>query len=175
MRTPSEFLRLTVLLTGSSSVNVSVTSIATYLPSSTENDSAPFTGTTSKRTAPVILTPSEEASLRVEQAIKQKEDAETRNVVWGVEGSTDVDAEGDVDEDFVQQQDGTFHLLGSQSEARPVPIGVRNEAGDIEPLTSDMMQVDEVVFGGITQSAPTSLNEMVDYPCSCLAPPHDVA
>ncbi len=44
------------------SVNVSVTSIATYLPSSTEHDNAPFTGTTTRGLIAPSLSPTEEAN-----------------------------------------------------------------------------------------------------------------
>ncbi|KAF9032149.1 hypothetical protein BDZ89DRAFT_1158622 [Hymenopellis radicata] len=152
--------------TGHHAVNVSVTSIATYLPSSTEHDSAPFTGTTTKRMAPpAALTPAEEASLRLEQASKQKEDAGTRNVVWeaDADATCDVDADGEDESDFVRQSDGTYLLVGSHpvKEVRPIPVGVRNQGGDIEPIPADMMQVDGAVYGETTQAVPTCLDEMM--------------
>lgn len=145
------------MLTLDSSVNVSVTSIATYLPSSTEHDSAPFTGTTTKRMLPATLTPAEEAALRLEQATKQKEDAEQRNIVWAADGLGDVDADGEDAQDFVQQRDGTYVLKDTE----PCPVGIRNGEGNIDPLPADAMQVDEAVFGGKTQPVPTNLKDMV--------------
>ncbi|KAJ7161498.1 HORMA domain-containing protein [Mycena crocata] len=135
--------------TGHHSVNISIASIATYLPSSTENDHATFTGTTSRVDAAPTLTPVEEASLRAEQAAKQSKDAESRNVVWSADGTVvgdDVDAEGEDDPDYVRNPDGSF-----------VPIGVRNEAGVIEPLPVDF---EEAHFGGVSQTVPTRLYDL---------------
>ncbi|KAF8205628.1 HORMA domain-containing protein [Mycena galopus ATCC 62051] len=137
------------LETGHHSVNLSVASIATYLPSSTENENATFTGTTTRGPAAPTLTPVEEAAVRAEQAAKQSKDAETRNVVWsadvGVEGD-DLDAEGEDDEAFVQTADGTF-----------VAIGVRNEEGIIVPIPMD---AEETHFGGVSQTVPTRLHDL---------------
>ncbi|KAJ6490669.1 HORMA domain-containing protein [Mycena vitilis] len=137
------------LKTGHHSVNLSVASIATYLPSSTEHDNATFTGTTTRHVAPPPLTPIEEATVRAEQAAKQTKDAESRNVVWSadvaVEGD-DLDAEGDDDPEFTRNADGSY-----------VPIGVRNDDGVIEPIPMD---VEEAHFGGISQEVPTRLHEL---------------
>ncbi|KAK0211239.1 HORMA domain-containing protein [Desarmillaria ectypa] len=150
--------------TGHHAVNVSVTSIATYLPSSTEHDNAPFTGTTTRCVKAPSLSPAEEASLRMEQAAKQKEDAENRNIVWSAEDVTrEEDADGEDEADFVQQPDGTYVLAGvTQQEVKPVPIGLRTEGGCIEPIPAEMMPVDEEVFGGSTQIVPTRLNDMLE-------------
>ncbi|KAJ6531600.1 HORMA domain-containing protein [Mycena vulgaris] len=138
------------LNTGHHSVNLSVASIATYLPSSTENDHATFTGTTTRLAAPPTLTPVEEANIRAEQAAKQSKDADERNVVWSadmaVEGD-DLDCESEDDPEFVKRADGTF-----------VPVGVRNETGVIEPLP---MGLEEAHFGGVSQTVPTRLNDLV--------------
>ncbi|KAK0239552.1 HORMA domain-containing protein [Armillaria nabsnona] len=149
--------------TGHHAVNVSVTSIATYLPSSTEHDNAPFTGTTMRGLTAPSLSPAEEATLRMEQAAKQKEDAENRNIVWSAEDvMCDEDADGEDEADFVQQPDGTYVLAGvAQQEAKPVPIGLRTEGGCIEPIPAEMMPIDEEIFGGSTQTVPTRLNDMV--------------
>jgi hypothetical protein len=88
--------------------------------------------------------------MRAEQAAKQSKDAESRNVVWSadvaVEGD-DLDAEGDDDDEYVRNADGSF-----------VPIGVRNEDGVIEPIPMD---VEEAHFGGVSQTVPTRLHELV--------------
>ncbi|KAK0463577.1 HORMA domain-containing protein [Desarmillaria tabescens] len=149
--------------TGHHAVNVSVTSIATYLPSSTEYDNAPFTGTTTRCATAPSLSPIEEASLRMEQAAKQKEDAENRNIVWSTEDvMCEEDADGENEADFVQQPDGTYVLAGmAQQDAKPVPIGLRTEDGCIEPIPAEMMPVDEEIFGGSTQTVPTRLNDML--------------
>ncbi|KAK0196564.1 HORMA domain-containing protein [Armillaria mellea] len=149
--------------TGHHAVNVSVTSIATYLPSSTEHDNAPFTGTTTRGVTAPTLSPTEEATLRMEQAEKQKEDAENRNIVWSAEDvMCDEDADGEDEADFVQQPDGTYVLAGvAQQEAKPVLIGLRTEGGCIEPIPVEMMPIDEEIFGGSTQTVPTRLNDML--------------
>ncbi|KAJ7633058.1 HORMA domain-containing protein [Roridomyces roridus] len=135
--------------TGHHSVNLSVASIATYLPSSTEHENATFTGTVNGASAP-SLTPVQEASIRSEQAAKQAQDAETRNVVWSADASVegdDADAEGEDDPDYTRGPDGTF-----------VPIGVRNEAGVIGPLPVNLLE--EAHFGGSTQPVPTRLDDV---------------
>ncbi|KAJ7735275.1 HORMA domain-containing protein [Mycena maculata] len=138
------------LETGHHSVNLSVASIATYLPSSTENDKATFTGTTTRLAAQPTLTPVQEASIRAEQVAKQTKDAEARNVVWSADNAVegdDCDAEGEDDPDYIKTPDGTF-----------VPIGVRNEVGVIEPLPADLQK--EAHFEGVSQTVPTRLDDL---------------
>ncbi|KAF9027024.1 hypothetical protein BDZ89DRAFT_1134452 [Hymenopellis radicata] len=122
---------------GHHAVNVSVTSIATYLPSSTEHDSAPFTGTTTKRMAPpAALTPAEEASsMPMARTSPTLYDKATARICWL---------------DRIPLK-----------EVRPIPVGVRNQGGDIEPIPADMMQVDGTVYGETTQAVPTCLDEMM--------------
>ncbi|KAJ7154281.1 HORMA domain-containing protein [Mycena filopes] len=138
------------LETGHHSVNLSVASIATYLPSSTENDHATFAGTTSRAVVAPTLTPVEEANIRAEQAAKQVKDAESRNIVWSADASVEVDdlldADGEDDPDYVRGPDGTF-----------VPLGVRNEDGVIEPIPMD---TEEAHFGGVSQTVPTRLHDL---------------
>ncbi|KAJ7217029.1 HORMA domain-containing protein [Mycena pura] len=148
-----------IFLTFDNSVNLSVASIATYLPSSTEDDHATFTGTTTRTAVPPTLTPVEEASVRAEQAAKQLADADSRNIVWSadtaVEGD-DIDADGEDDEgnygNEIWNTDGT-----SRTEDGLVPIGIRNEEGSIEPLSID---VEEAHFGGVSQNVPTRLYDL---------------
>ncbi|KAF7363938.1 DNA-binding protein [Mycena sanguinolenta] len=136
--------------TGHHSVNLSVASIATYLPSSTDNENATFAGTTSRGPAGPSLTPVEEAAIRAEQAAKQSKDAETRNIVWSADGDVEpddlLDADGEDDPDYVRTPDGNF-----------VPIGVRNEDGVVEPITVD---IEEAHFGGVSQPVPTRLHDL---------------
>ncbi|KAJ7766735.1 HORMA domain-containing protein [Mycena metata] len=134
---------------GHHSVNLSVTSIATYLPSSTENDHATFTGTTTRPAVAPTLTPVQEANLRAEQAAKQAKDAESRNIVWSADAAVegdDLDAEGEDDDEYTRSPDGSF-----------VPIGVRNEDGVIEPIPMDTQ---EAHFGGASQTVPTRLHDL---------------
>jgi hypothetical protein len=151
-----------------SRVDVSITSIASYLPSSTEHDDAAFTGTTFRQPPAPSLTPVQEASLRVQQAEKQSRDADERNVAWSGECAVelhDIDGEGVDDPDYVRQPDGTyervkFHDLEVDG---MVPIGVRNETGAIEPLALSMQMESEAHFGGISETVPTRLKEVVRW------------
>ncbi|KAF7322313.1 HORMA domain-containing protein [Mycena chlorophos] len=141
--------------TGHHAVNLSVASIATYLPSSTENDHATFTGTVSRsNAAPPPLTPVEEAAVRAEQVAKQAEDAENRNVVW----AADAAVEGD-DMDCPGEDEETFQgKLRWDAEVGMVPIGIRNGDGLIEPIPVELEA--EKQFGGTSQLVPTRLDEL---------------
>lgn len=140
---------------------MSVTSIATYLPSSTQHNNVAFLGTTSRLPVAPTLTPIQEASLRAEQAAKQARDANERNVAWSVEEAielTDLDAEGEDDPDYhdpVRKFDVQKPSLGVLA-----PLGLRNESGQIEPLVLPM-DVDETYFGGVSEAVPTRLNDLV--------------
>lgn len=169
---PSLVRALTCLFSHNShvflSVDVNVTSIATFLPSSTEHDDAPFAGTTSRAPAVPYLTPAQEAAVRADQVEKQTKDADNRNIVWAVESKdltddADADAEGDDDPDYDLQADGSYvRRVARLHETRMVPIGLRNDSGEIEPITVPVqMDVDEMHFGGVSQSVPTRLDEMV--------------
>ncbi|RDB21131.1 Meiosis-specific protein HOP1 [Hypsizygus marmoreus] len=150
--------------TGHHSVNLSVTSIATYLPSSTQHNNIAFLGTASRLPIPPSLTPVQEASLRAQQAENQARDAVERNIAWSVEESvelTDLDGEGEDDPDYVQLPDGSYEKIGARNPDLAVlaPAGVRNAVGEIEPL-SDPMDVDEAHFSGVLEAVPTRLNEL---------------
>lgn len=88
------------LQSGWHGVDVKVTSVSGYLPSTEDND-APFLGTTSRNGQPAPpLTPLEEASLRAKQAEIQRQDANERRVVWDAEeGLTALDPDGEGDND----------------------------------------------------------------------------
>lgn len=145
------------------SVDVNITSIATYLPSSTENENAPFAGTTN--TYP-NLTPAEESAFRADQAQKQEEDAEARNIAWNAD---DEDGEADDDPDYVRQPDGTYVEISKLAERQQAPVGVRNGDGVIQELFPSM-DVDEALYGGVTQPIPQGLGALNDM-VSGLAPP----
>ncbi|KAG7092942.1 hypothetical protein E1B28_009244 [Marasmius oreades] len=140
--------------TGYHSVVVNVSSVATYLPSSTEHENAPFAGITSIRpTAVINCTPAEEAAHRAEQTEKQLEDAERRNVVWTAE-DVDLDGDGDTDPEDVRA-------------SRPdAPIGIRNADGSIQPIPEGVdlnkMDVDEAQVFGATQTVPTRLQQILN-------------
>ncbi|TFK76209.1 DNA-binding protein [Pluteus cervinus] len=147
--------------TGHHSVNVSVTSIASYLPNSVENDNAVFAGTVSHPTIPT-LTPMQEASLRVQQIEMQNEDAENRNVAWVAENLVelcDVDAEGEPDPDYTPLE-GEHPKPISFEESIPTPFGLRDESGQIRPLEA-AVDINEHRFGGISEDIPTKLQELL--------------
>ncbi|KDR73549.1 hypothetical protein GALMADRAFT_617548 [Galerina marginata CBS 339.88] len=142
--------------TGHHSIKLSVTSIASYLPSSTEHDNATFSGTTIHPGRPT-LTPLQEAANCKNQADKQLVDAEHRNHVWPVDDSAelDADAEGDDDDEYVKHPDGHYVKIDSIS-----PIGVRNKSGYIEALPVDEQTV-EAHFSGLCEDVPRHLHEIV--------------
>ena len=71
--------------TGWHGVDVKITSVSGYLPS-TEDNEAPFLGTTQKHgNSALHLTPVEEAAARLQQVQAQKRDADSRKVVWDAE------------------------------------------------------------------------------------------
>lgn len=150
--------------TGHHSVNVSVASIAAYLPSSRENDDALFSGTTSRPAAPPTMTPVQEARVRVEQIERQKRDAQARNVAWSADsvmGPDDVDAEGDPDPEYEPQ----VTVYDSNSLAGPltIPYGVRDENGDIRPLGPGLYP-GEQQYAGISEDIPTKLQGLYYNP-----------
>ncbi|KAF5380914.1 hypothetical protein D9615_004163 [Tricholomella constricta] len=149
--------------TGHHSVNLSVTSIATYLPSSTQHDNAVFGGTTSRPPAGLNLTPVQEASLRAAQAEQQVRDAQERMVAWSGEEAVetdDADGEGEDDPDYEKLPDGSYRRVASDGAGNLIPSGIRNnETGNIEPL-SGPMDVEEAYFGGVPEIVPTRLSEL---------------
>ncbi|OCH86897.1 hypothetical protein OBBRIDRAFT_782465 [Obba rivulosa] len=121
--------------TGYHGVDVRVASVSGYLPS-TEDNNAPFLGTTQRNgfTVPT-LTPMEEAAARVQQVELQRQDALERRVAWDAdEGLCDEDAEGEDDPDCDIGAAGSKNgLLG--------PIGVRDDEGHIRPLSQEERRV----------------------------------
>ena len=138
-------------------MNLSVTSVASFLPSSsTEHDGAAFLGTTSLAASPAT-TPLEEARKRADQAAKQVADAEHRNIAWSTEDDiilTDEDAEGDDDHDYVKGPNGEYVKTDVSL------IGIRNAEGEIEPIPP-IPDTEEAHFDGITEEVPTRLDLFV--------------
>lgn len=134
---------------------MSVTSIASYLPSSTEHDDATFSGTTSVP-GRLSLTPCQEATACRDQAEKQLEDAENRNVVWPAEDclECDPDAYGDDDPDYLRQPDGSY-----VKKDEIAPIGYRNKEGNVDPI--ELQEHPEARFEGVLENAPRYLHEIV--------------
>ncbi|KAG5638989.1 hypothetical protein H0H81_008210 [Sphagnurus paluster] len=151
--------------TGHHSVNLSVTSIATYLPSSTQQNNATFGGTASRLPNAPRLTPVQEATIRAAQAEQQLKDAQQRNIAWcgeeAVEDVHDIDGEGEDDPDYIRLPDGSYQRVASDNCAVTLaPIGIRNnETGVIEPLNGPM-DVEEAHFGGAPEVVPTRLHDL---------------
>ena len=143
------------------SVNLSVTSIASFLPSSTGQDEV-FAGLTPYTGARPTLSPIQEATFCKQQADKQREDAETRNVVWSGENSLeldDLDAECDDDPDYVRLPDGRYEKIDAMS-----PIGIRSKDGNIEAIAYTIPeQPSEAQFGGFSENVPIRLQDIVCF------------
>ncbi|KAF8969871.1 HORMA domain-containing protein [Flammula alnicola] len=145
------------LETGHHSVHLNVSSITSYLPSSSEHgDDATFSGLT-PNPGRLNLSPLQEAAVCKDQAEKQLEDAKNRNLVWPVEDSIELgddDAEGDDDDEYIRLPDGHFEKIDTIS-----PIGTRNENGGIDALLPGG-ESRETHFGGVSENVPRYLREM---------------
>lgn len=153
------YISLLSCWTNAFSVHLNITSIATYLPS-TENQEGTFAGTTESQSTMKNLTPMQEAALRRQQNEEQEQDAEARNLVWNPEVDAvdiDADAEGEDDPDYVRQEDGS--LLRVSDSHVLVPLGIRNEAGVIEAIPAS--EKEEAVYGGELEVAPMHLSDLV--------------
>ncbi|KAF8623560.1 hypothetical protein AX15_006330 [Amanita polypyramis BW_CC] len=154
--------------TGHHTVNLSVTSIATYLPSSTRLDDAAFGGVTSQLGPAMSLTPEQEASIRGQQAEEQLNDAHDRAVAWSGEDSVeavDMDADGEEDPEYVRLPDGSFEKNLSNTDVI-TPVGVKNNDGIVEPLQMDVDR-NEACFGGVAEVVPSKLAELADQQTMC--------
>lgn len=144
-------------------MNLSVTSIATYLPSSTRLDNATFGGLTSQLGPSVSLTPEQETSIRVQQAEEQLNDAYDRNVAWSGEDNVelvDIDADGEDDPEYVRLPDGSYKRKPSLERIDTItPVGLKNN-GIIEPFPMDV-DLNVVCFGGVAEVVPSKLAELV--------------
>ncbi|PPQ71815.1 hypothetical protein CVT24_006205 [Panaeolus cyanescens] len=141
------------VMTGHHSVSLNVATIASFLPSSTANNNAVYSGLTNNAPGKVSLTPVQEAKAAQDQIEKQLEDAQTRNVVWPAEDDlTDDDAEGEDDMEYTRGDDGLAPL---------VPLGVIDKNGNLVPHNDADMYEEEARFGGVSQAVPQDLNEIV--------------
>ncbi|KAL1746287.1 HORMA domain-containing protein [Schizophyllum fasciatum] len=143
-------------------VKLNVTSISSFLPSSTENDNSPFAGPSTRSHAAPALTPAQEFALRAQQSAKQAEDAARRNVAWALDtaDAIDPDADGDVDEEYDASLGGLPRLKSfddSGIDISMIPVGLRNEQGIIEPIPPKDLVAH---YGGDTQDAPRQLEAM---------------
>ncbi|KIJ69131.1 hypothetical protein HYDPIDRAFT_172597 [Hydnomerulius pinastri MD-312] len=142
------------LETGWHGVNMKVVSVSSYLPSSTEDNNAMFTGITA-HSAPK-LTPVEEARLRSEDAELQKTDALDRNVVW--DADEDEDAQGeDVSDDGIV-------LTRYNGEVSMVPIGIRGDDGKLLPIPyhePDNASTGPAQYDGLSETTPTRVGHLI--------------
>jgi hypothetical protein len=89
-------------LTNFSSVGMHVASVAKYLPNE-EPDDEPYHGpVVSKKPNPV-----EQTATKARLAELQAADALQRSIVWGADGLTDEDADGEADEDCLPSLPGS--------------------------------------------------------------------
>lgn len=135
-------------------MNLTVTSVSSYLPSATEDNNARFAGITAN-SAPK-LTPVEEARLRTEDANLQRKDALDRNVVWDADCEEDAIGEETFDEGIV--------LTRFSGTSAMVPAGVRGDDGSIQPIPmrdkSDV-STSSTLFGGVSEVTPVRVGELV--------------
>ncbi|EMD38181.1 hypothetical protein CERSUDRAFT_104791 [Gelatoporia subvermispora B] len=147
--------------TGYHGVDVRITSVSGYLPS-TEDNNAPFLGTTQGNafTAPA-LSPVEEAAARLQQVEAQHQDALNRRVAWDAdEGMCDEDADGEADPDVDPRKfDSKGDFLG--------PIGVRDEEGKIQSLSQEEQgghrestSVEQAQYAGQCDTVPTRIAQL---------------
>lgn len=112
------------------------------------HDNATFSGITSQP-GRQVLTPVQEADIRNNQAKKQLEDAEHRNLLWAVEELGDEDADGEDDPDYTKDAYGQC-----------VPVGIRNKTGQIEAIPEYGQTIEEH-FSGLVEHIPKRLHEIV--------------
>jgi meiosis-specific protein HOP1 len=139
---------LWTVFNGVHSVNLTVTSITPYLPSSTDSHAGRMT-----------LTPLQEVNLSKKLAEVQIEDAANRNVIWVADGDVvgaDADADGMDDSDYIRLEDGTYKAI----DTTPVPIGIRGQEGVIKALPIQASE-EEAQYGGVPERVPTKLQELV--------------
>ncbi|KAJ3980132.1 HORMA domain-containing protein, partial [Lentinula detonsa] len=133
-------------------VDVSVSSIATYLPSSTEHDNQTFSGTVNRPGAlvPPSLTPAEEVALRAEEIKKQTLDAENRRIIWTAE-----------DEPKEAKSTGVVVDAKGHNFIRK-PIGIKDDDGAIRGLNS--MDTEDIFeerhYYGPSQVMPRGLKDI---------------
>ncbi|KAI0053877.1 hypothetical protein FA95DRAFT_1600397 [Auriscalpium vulgare] len=165
------------LETGYHGVNVHIASVSAFIPSSTDDNDAPFTGTTDDlpQTPFVRGVASRQAEIEVQQR-----DAHDRKVVWDAEmlgraDSADFDAEGEVDPEC---QLGPANDSGIDLDSW-IPLGVRRGDGEIVPLSlqeredskqdtlpsgQEVMDLDEptqeLIFGGQPESVPECIQQL---------------
>lgn len=126
-------------------VDVRITSVASFLPSSDDNN-ATFTGTTHGPGSAPALTPAEQTTKSLQQYEAQIQDAKIRRIVYDADGLCDQDADGEDDLDYSPNEP-----------TDDAPIGMRGEDDSIIPLPADTelrpspMEVD-------TPSAATPMN-----------------
>ncbi|KAH9952085.1 HORMA domain-containing protein [Amylocystis lapponica] len=147
------------LQTGHHGVDLRVASVSGYLPS-VEDNNAPFVGTTNNHAhAAPTLTPAEEATLRAQQAEIQRQDAMDRRVVWDADdGLCDIDADGEEDPDFADERNSGDGILQRRRVDDSgvefcMPIGIRDDEGQVKPLSKAEKMQNTAGQGKATQEA----------------------
>lgn len=140
-------------------MKLTVTSIASFLPSVTKYDNDAFGGTVAHN-GRMTLTPMQEVNASKLEAEKQLEDADKRNVVWSADDDAelgDADAIGDDDPDY----DPHVGYVYKESDSTPALLGVRGQGGTINALPVDGGSIKEARYSGVCERVPTNLREMV--------------
>ncbi|KZT71267.1 HORMA-domain-containing protein [Daedalea quercina L-15889] len=155
------------LQTGHHGVNVHIASVSAHLPS-TEDNNAPFLGTTAghMHTGPV-LTPAEEAAVRLQQMEMQRRDAMERHIVWDADsGLCDADADGEKDPDYATGSCRDGRTADDSGVEFFDPIGIRDEAGKIKQFSgtaaSQNVTGSEVRYAGRVDSVPNQIAQLAE-------------
>jgi hypothetical protein len=158
-------------------VNVRIASIASFLPSSEDNN-ATFIGTTGGPCTGPTLTPVEENRVRLQQMEVQKQDAYDRRIVYDAEGTIDEDAEGIDDPDYVGANsidDTPIGMRITKNDIVPLPANAvgtsRNQAGstqlmDEDPLDVNIGNTGLQVFPGNSVDTAGHVRQLVSITCT---------
>ncbi|KAI0063417.1 hypothetical protein BV25DRAFT_1883873 [Artomyces pyxidatus] len=145
------------LETGWHGVNVHIASVSAFIPSSTDDNDAPFSGTTN---GPIQGPFAMGTAARQAQIEAQERDAHERKIVWDAEkigrlDSKDVDAEGEDDPEFPID---AVNDSGVGLDAW-LPLGVRTNDGDIVPLSREELESEKVPVDGLKGGEPMEVDE----------------
>jgi hypothetical protein len=142
-------------------VNIKIASVAGFLPSA-DDDSAPFLGISSGGPSSNSgfglgsgLPPDQETDV-------QMKDADSRNLIWNAEdglAGEDMNADGEDDPDYMSVKridDSGIEFF----EYVAVPIGRRNEEGEIVPMELEPEVESGGVYGGVEERVPGRVRDM---------------
>lgn len=122
------------MLTLHSRVDVRITSVASFLPSSDDNN-ATFTGTTHGLTAIPALTPAEQNAKSLQQYEIQMQDAKSRRIMYDADGLCDEDADGEDELDYspsTPNDDSPIGMRGDDDSIVPLPVDTESRNSPME-------------------------------------------